>query len=581
MKKILNVLLVLVLSFLLVSCTTNQASNNEDQPINNTENNNDNNNNNEENNDKPDDNGENNSGDNNQNENNDDNDNHEDDIVIVFDYDESKVILSDAFKSYELRYNKDKCNELKQVLLDVIEKKSGLDALNKAYDDLNEYYSEINDLYIVVEVFYYINPDNEVITNAYNDIYDYSLIISTAIEEVEHEIAKSEYAKEFFSGYTDEEIEALASTEVDNDELNRLLVLRQTLVDDYYAATSSRLKNNVLKEFIKVNKDIAVQYGYEANEYIEFSDTNDYYRQYSTSDIDNFSKYVLDYILEPAFDIEDVWIKVKDADKKQYAKYTDRDKFFENKSLLDEFATAMGGKFLEVYNDLWENGYYAFSNYSTELGTAFQNNSDDINLVFFSNYYQDLSTIAHEFGHYFAASQNAAYYSYDVCEIHSQGDEVLFRLYLSEKYPNTASESFEFDFVYSLLSCIVIGVLIREYEEELYKDDVSNIKTVWNKINEKYDNYAPEDWYDIFIEYNNYYISYATSAFGALLLYAYGKENGFEAARDLYLQIFDYDGTGDLTEILQSINLGNPFDEETFIYISEVIEEVINDAYPE
>ena len=570
MKKIFSLLMVLFLSLCLLSCKDNKPVDNEplEEDTNQGGLNQDN--------------GEENNQDN-PNEDNGEENNQEGPsetlVEIHFNFDDSKIKASDAFKNYGLSYDPSELDSKVKVIEDVLTNTKGLDELNKAYDELSNYNSKINDLYSIVEVLYYADDSSEEITKEYVKLYEYILDISTKVQEIDHEIANSIYAKDFFSGYTEEEIAELAENEVDNSELNSLLVKKKELNDKYSSATSKASKNKILKEYVDTNKQLAVVQGYEENEYIKYSDTFDYFRLYDSTAVDSFISYVKKYLLDLTFDVYDIDLRPETtAEQRQYNVYSSG-KFLENKELFDEYVKTVGGTYEEGYNYLFNEGYYLFSSYSSSSGMAFQNNSDNINLVFFGSGVQDLSTFAHEYGHYHASFLGADYYSYDFCETQSQSSEVLFRLYLDEINPGFSSTCYEEHFIFELLGVILDGAIVREYEEMLYTSNVTSLQDAWNEVNEEYNYWGYDDWYDIIIDYDNYYISYATSALATLLVYAYGKEQGFEAASKLYLDLVSYDGYGDISEALMSVNLADPFSEEAFIFVKETIERVMNEEW--
>ncbi len=235
----------------------------------------------------------------------------------------------------------------------------------------------------------------------------------------------------------------------------------------------------------------------------------------------------------------------------------------DNMDFITEYVDEIGGDFKETFNDLFDNGYYIISNNTNSYSAAYQDAGYDVRLVFFGYGYQDVSTFIHEFGHYYTSTKGTDNYSYDLCEVHSQGDEILLRLFFLEDDPSDASKYYEYQFVSSLLDTVIDGVMIREFEEEIYKEDVSSLQETWNTINNKYDEFSGDDWYELFIDYDNYYISYATSAMGALVLYAYGKEQGFEKAKEAYLKLCSYDGLGDIEEAFTYAGLPNPLAEDT------------------
>ena len=121
--------------------------------------------------------------------------------------------------------------------------------------------------------------------------------------------------------------------------------------------------------------------------------------------------------------------------------------------------------------------------------------------------------------------------------------------------------------------------MVREYETILYTTEVEDIKELWEEFVEDYGLAGWEDEEGLIISYDNYYFSYATSAIAALEFYAYGKEHGFEAARDKYLALCNYDGDGDLVEALAEIGFGSPFSEDVVKYIYDTIMDTIENDW--
>ena len=122
-----------------------------------------------------------------------------------------------------------------------------------------------------------------------------------------------------------------------------------------------------------------------------------------------------------------------------------------------------------------------------------------------------------------------------------------------------------------MLDTIIIGLMVREFEETIYASDVESLQDTWDAINEKYDFFSSDDFYDLITDYDNYYISYVTSAICALELYAYGKTEGLEKAKEAYLAICGYNGEGDIVEAMTNAGISDPFGEETFLNLVSVI----------
>ena len=485
--------------------------------------------------------------------------------------------LSDAIKAFDLSYDKSLVEKKKNEVIEVIKKASSIEEINKAYDDYTLFNDEIFDKYIVSEVLYDADMSNELISSAYIDLYEMTLEISTAIEAIKAEIAKSPFAHDFFDGYTDEEIEAIASKDIDDNELNSLLVSNKELLDEFYVADKAE-RDSILKQFIKNNKRIAELNGYNSSEYIKYSDVNDYYRLYSDDEIKNFETYVNDYVFALSKEVKALDYRTTDND--ELTKVWKFYKSFENNiDFINSYVKNLGGDFLETYNNLFDSGYYVISSNPKGNSIAYQDSGTNVRVVFFGPGYHDTSTFIHEFGHYYTSTKGTDHYSYDLCEVHSQADEILLRLYFLLTDPGEASKYYEYLFIDNMLETILDGVMIREFEETIYKDDVDSLQDVWNEINKKYDYCSSDDWYELIIDYNNYYISYATSAMGSLVLYAYAKEYGFNEAKEAYFKLCSYDGLGDIEEAFTYAGLPNPLLEETIKDVLSVIQNEMENSW--
>ena len=282
MKKILRLVMLFVLFVCLFGCSlggdkpsdNKQEENTNNENIENNENINNNNNN-----------------ENNNNENNNENQNgNESTLVEVKIPNLKNVTMSDAVKAYDLSYDKSQVEIKKKALIEIIKNAETVDEINKAYDEFSSYHEEIYDKYVLAETLYNADMSNETFESASYDLYEMTLNLQTAFDEIDVEIAKSDFASAFFSGYTAEEIEALANTDIDNDELNTILIHQKELQDKFYTAKSDKEKDTILKTFVKNNKRIAELNGYNQDEYIKYSDTNTYFRLYTSEKIKNFER---------------------------------------------------------------------------------------------------------------------------------------------------------------------------------------------------------------------------------------------------------------------------------------------------
>ena len=552
MKKTIQILLIALIAILLISCKkVDNSGQNNDGTTNNGSN------------------ADNGSG-NNQN-------NDQDEIVYLnYDFENYEHIISDAIKNYDLSYDPTIGSKIKEEVLDIIDKKLGCAELEKAIEKLDSHYADIMDLLAIAETLSYAYYMTEEVQTEYNDLYAYYLDLQTLYMELDVEIAKSDYASEYFSDLSPDEIEELANTEVDNEELNALLVRKNEISNTYYSVDN---RYELLAEFVNINKRIAEINGYGHYGYVQYSDECEYGRQYSASDVEELMGYILEYLYELEDEVYSLYLSTNNQEEKDLLYKHRFNTIADNREMFDEYVNAVGSTYKDCYYDLWDHGYYVIASGEDAYPTAFQDSYNDVVTIYIGPYYNDISTFVHEFGHYHTAVYDHDYFSYDLLETHSQGSEVLLRLYLLENHPGYSSAAYEKELVENLLYGIVAGAMLREYETTLYSTEVQDIKALWDSIIDKYGYDGWQNNEGMIIFYDNYYFSYATSAIAALMIYVYGKQNGFEAARDVYLSICNYDGTGDLVEALASVGFASPFEEGTVKYIHDVIVDTMENEW--
>lgn len=206
-------------------------------------------------------------------------------------------------------------------------------------------------------------------------------------------------------------------------------------------------------------------------------------------------------------------------------------------------------------------GYTTFFNY---YGVPFVYNAPDMSMF-------DIGSMTHEFGHY-----NNYYYcqpsnrlvcssSYDVCEIHSQGLEVLFSQFYDEIYPKNA-DCARLVLVYMLCSNIIEGCKFDQLQQEFYLNDLSleEMNKRFMEICEEHGKAYPEgcefDRTWIYVPHTftspMYYISYATSALSSLQIFNMTMEDP-ERALVEYMKLTAY-GDADVgyIEVLEKAGFG-------------------------
>ncbi|MCM1127528.1 MAG: DUF6044 family protein [Lachnospiraceae bacterium] len=192
----------------------------------------------------------------------------------------------------------------------------------------------------------------------------------------------------------------------------------------------------------------------------------------------------------------------------------------------------------------------------------------------YSNYY-DYTTVIHEFGHFHYMFRNTEDImiqsnNIDLCEIHSQGLEMLFYDYHDELLEGEAGELFQFIEVYQMIDNIVNASLLSEFELKVYEDpdmSLEELNKLYLSLSESYGIYYNQNirelytWVEVPHIFNSpcYYIGYATSAFSALDILTLSKENRHEAV-EKYMELTTLPTYAAYCEAIEYVELQDIFE---------------------
>ena len=200
---------------------------------------------------------------------------------------------------------------------------------------------------------------------------------------------------------------------------------------------------------------------------------------------------------------------------------------------------------------------------------------------YFGPSYQDVFTIIHELGHYYAEYCNPnENIPLDIAEIHSQANELMFLIYLDDELPDTAYEVLQLNCILDILRACVISTLMNEFELKVFNRNVANYTSsdfdlimyevvnefgadfIQNVLNVDVYNY----WKRAIIQQPCYYISYAVSGITALGLYSQAIQSAddYDEALAKYDNLCNTDFTYGLTQTLTDVGVSNPFNQSTF-----------------
>lgn len=418
--------------------------------------------------------------------------------------------------------------------------------------------------------------------NEYSDINDYLLKISEWEKAFYKKIYNSSFKDQFFEGYTEEEILKLIKEYpkeyYDIEENNSKLYAEYEAIDNL---DDPRVVEIYKKLVVNLNKQARLC-GYE--DYRDFAYENVYERDFTYRDTIEFSNNVALYgestFVTKATDFKKAYASASTKNSRAVASFIE-DKYTAHEDEFEAFAREIGGSYYLAYQSLFNNGYYYFADTGSMEG-AYTTYLDNKNTpaCYFGPGYQDISTVVHEFGHYYSMLQRGnGSGSLDLAETQSQANEALFLAYLvSHNKLSEKTLSMVKDYVLTdLLLTLVLSSIVNDFENIVYSTEnisLLDLDQTFINICEKYagydtlKTYIGNDFYDywryVTIDNPLYYISYSVGLVPAINLYILGIED-FEAAAKAYnnIVIYDYNNMSFL-DVLDNAGLANPFDINSF-----------------
>lgn len=199
--------------------------------------------------------------------------------------------------------------------------------------------------------------------------------------------------------------------------------------------------------------------------------------------------------------------------------------------------------------------------------------------------FYDYTDMFHEFGHFANAFYNQSdllfgYPDNDLCELQSQGMELIFTHYYDRIFGEYADEALNYVLM-NMVYSIVDGALYDEFQQRVYEEEELSPERV-NEIfaglyreygYQPYEGYETE-WMGISHNFEQpfYYISYCVSALGALELYQLAEED-WPAAVDRYLTVCAMDPEAYYySEALEEAGLADIFAPDTYVRVAEALE---------
>ncbi len=481
-------------------------------------------------------------------------------------------------------------NEFKKEMdkaLEYVEAETNYEYFKDVYDRAEDDYYELIDASEIEYLEYSVSGDSSCLDKS-EEFSSAKVDLLEWFNKVEHLAFNNSFKERIWPDKTDEEIlEEIGSSMP--SEYYELTKKRTELENDYQLLEygSNTYLDDVDKifvEYVDVTNKISKYLGYENN--LEYSYPEEYRRDYGYEDTDNFFKYVIEYLIpyyyEAYKNYVDSYKIINNQQLNEYKDFLYGDCFNEDKfKNITNYKKYMGGILEESYDNLFKkDGYYFISYEKDGFDGAFQQTIKGTPLVFYGPGYHDMLTVVHEFGHYTYDLKGGKCFCYDLCETHSQANELLFLDYYVNN--NSLDENYKKLLInYKLkdtISSIILFSLVNEIEKICYtKEDlkIGDLKKELEKIyqdNETLKNvYTLKNAYsyiaDVTMDSPCYYISYATSLIGSLDIYKMATKD-FNKAKESYYKLFIYDCENNYRDIYNYAGLHDPLSEDVFKYIT-------------
>ena len=340
----------------------------------------------------------------------------------------------------------------------------------------------------------------------------------------------------------------------------------------------------VFIELVKVRAAIAEKLGYDSYEQMQY----EYYweRDYSPEQAENYLTAIREELVP-------LYLEISQWDPYSRIDYSDLSEQAMTET-LESAVRAMGGQMEEAFDFMRRYGVYDVGVDSRKLNSSFQTYLDEYDTPFLfmcpNGSTEDLSTFAHEFGHFTEAYVNwNAYETIDAAEVYSQAMEYLMLFYLDGRLDASDLENLTRMKMLDTLEMYVEQASFAEFEHRLYAIDpeeltVETINQLSLEMAEQYgyaepgyETFYSHSWIDIvhFFEMPFYVITYPVSNDLALQIYELELEAP-GAGLEKFGEMLPRD-SANMLEIASAAGLQSPFAPGRILKAAEDIRGILNE----
>ena len=483
---------------------------------------------------------------------------------------------SEKFQKFSTDFDYAKLETAKINLRTSINSNSSLSTIKSNYEKFVKLHNKLDGIYPFVMTNYYGEPVTYKeaymrIVSVYNDDLTFNnemlRLAATKGDDVKKYFFgttdSTEIAKQLAGGETPEKAElSFRMTQLEDEMMN---LTAQGNRDEEYVETSC----DIYSEYAEIANEYAVLCGY--SNYPEYAYKNVYARDYTPAQalsLANMIENSLGSVVGGFVNYFEDGYNGNYLYELLYGQFNGTK--YDIGGLMDDYAEFLGDKYLKMYDHLWSDGYYYFSDNENSLGTAYVTSAPVVNdhIAFFSKDNQNMLAITHEFGHYFALQSESKnnYCSYDILETHSQGNEYTMLNYLQSKKGGATLKTLANYKVYEALLYLVEFAFITKVENYVYSYEYLTANQIHDYIENLTSEFAskglmvsPGYWCYACVASSCYYISYATSLLESVQFLTMSINDAKKAYVDFCL---DNITTGSVAK-WKKAGLTSPFEQQT------------------
>ena len=387
------------------------------------------------------------------------------------------------------------------------------------------------------------------------------------------------YLKQFFPSYSEEQLQKFINDHTDSggggtsgQGTSKKI---QNLLDQYKAGKVEKFQ--AFSQLVSLSNQLASEKSY-AN-YLDYA-YRLYQREYKVSDAINLSQKVIQNITPLYINMQEkLSNSEKDVAVKESNNALSKNFFGKNMDLLRNYAKDLGDNYKVNFQKLFDEGRYYFSDVYNPNTTAYTATFVSRgNILFMSKDYQNMSSLAHEFGHFNANYTYGGSAILDLAETQSKGNELLLLSYFknSDSFCNEIKAGYTYETLCSSMNSVLLDFAINELEYFAYNNsfDQTSLENKWEELLNKYGATITRNKFDymyqVLLNYRGYYVSYGVSELAALQLFAKGLTN-FTVAANAYKSIYTKDGDSEkFKKSLENAGLFDVFSDDSFTLINTI-----------